>query len=141
MAFSESAACFVAIPSGDTFAPVRKAVIEALEEFQVKTLDPLDISETGQVSANELIERADFVIADASGANKMVLYELGVASGLRKPTLVMIQDTADLPIDLSLQRPLIYRPEEVSKLAAYLRYWIPDAIALQRKKNISSWAV
>ena len=54
------------------------------------------------------INGADFVIADITGRNPNVLYELGVAHTLAKPVLIISRHAADIPIDLSTRRIILY---------------------------------
>lgn len=130
MGLSEASSCFVAIPSADEFTEVRKIVSACLADSHVTRLNPEDPSAV----SSELLERADFVIADVTGSDKYVLYALGAATSLRKPTFMMAQQQSDLPLDLATQQIVLYRPQDLGKLASYLRGWIPDVIALQRQK-------
>jgi hypothetical protein len=54
------------------------------------------------------IHAADFVIADITGRNPNVLYELGIAHTLAKPVLIISKNAADIPIDLSTRRVILY---------------------------------
>jgi len=55
------------------------------------------------------IERADLVVADMTGRNPNVFYELGLAHGLRKPVVLLAQSAADIPFDLGAYRTVIYQ--------------------------------
>jgi hypothetical protein len=136
MVFIESSACFLAIPEGPGFEAVRKAVTEALDQFQVRSLDLGTLSPHSKApNISDTVERVDFVIADVTSESADIFYQLGVADALRKPTLMMAQKQVSLPGDLGNHQLLLYGPEEVSKLVEYLRYWIPDVIAMQRQRN------
>jgi hypothetical protein len=54
------------------------------------------------------INDADFVVADITGRNPNVLYELGIAHTLAKPVLIVSRTAADIPIDLSTRRVILY---------------------------------
>lgn len=56
----------------------------------------------------QAINAADFVIADITGRNPNVLYELGLAHALAKPVLILSRDAQDIPIDLSTRRVILY---------------------------------
>jgi hypothetical protein len=58
------------------------------------------------------INGADFVIADITGRNPNVLYELGIAHTLAKPVLIISRNAADIPIDLSTRRIILYGQSE-----------------------------
>lgn len=141
MAFVPSVACFVAIPQGPQFDAVRHAVSEALNQLKV------DVQELGYVSPNyvspnllpatsDLMEQADFVIADITSQSNDIFYELGVANALRKPTLLMAQQQVPLQGDLARYQLLLYRPGEEPKLTEYLRSWVGDVIERQRQRNV-----
>jgi hypothetical protein len=136
MAFVQSSACFVAIPRDPRFDSVRQVVAEALDESNVISVD-IESQMPGSSVSNisETLERVDFVIADVTDEGSNTLYLLGVADGLRKPTLIMTQNRVPLPGDLARRQLLSYGPQEVSKLRDYLRYWIPDVMSLQLKRN------
>lgn len=52
------------------------------------------------------IEKADFIIADMTGRNANVFYEVGYAHARKKLVLLLTQDADDIPFDF-LQRPHI----------------------------------
>ncbi|NOT55748.1 MAG: hypothetical protein HOP18_14200 [Deltaproteobacteria bacterium] len=56
----------------------------------------------------QAINAADFVIADITGRNPNVLYELGLAHALAKPVLIVSRNAQDIPIDLSTRRVILY---------------------------------
>jgi len=56
------------------------------------------------------ITGAHCVIADISGRNPNVMYELGMAHTLAKPVLILARDAADIPIDLATRRVIVYGP-------------------------------
>ena len=58
------------------------------------------------------LNSADFVIADITGRNPNVLYELGIAHTLAKPVLIISRNAADIPIDLSTRRVILYGQSE-----------------------------
>ena len=47
------------------------------------------------------IHRASLVVAVVTGLNSNVMYELGIAHGLRKKTILLTEDLRELPFDLS----------------------------------------
>ena len=57
----------------------------------------------------EALSEADFVIADLTGRNPNVFYELGVRHALRNNTILIAQDIDDIPFDLRGQRAICYR--------------------------------
>ncbi|MEP1472304.1 MAG: nucleoside 2-deoxyribosyltransferase [Halieaceae bacterium] len=71
------------------------------------------------------ITQCDFVIADITGNNANVFYELGMAHALGKPVLVLTQNMEEVPFDLQSRRILLYdiaKPEDLqSDLEGCLR--------------------
>jgi hypothetical protein len=93
------------LPFSADFAAQREAVFGALQEAGV------DVIRMGDMSAGafwverirQAVRDADFVIADVTGANPNILYELGMAEALQKP-VVLLQDSQSetrLPSDLA----------------------------------------
>ncbi len=69
------------------------------------------------------IDRADLIIAELTSLNPNVLYELGIAHGLLKPTVLLTQTIEDVPFDLRSYRMIVYstRYDEVKELKDQLR--------------------
>lgn len=137
MPFLESSTCFVLIPEGDKFTAVRNVVTEALQKLDVRTLgSPSELPNLpAQSTTSDLLDRADFVIADVTDRSPSTFYVLGIADALRKPTLMLAQEQVPLPADLASQRLLVYRVDETAKLADYLGYWISDYMSMQKQKD------
>jgi hypothetical protein len=64
------------------------------------------------------IYHARFIIADCTGKNSNVFYEIGIAHTLGKPTILISQTKKDIPFDLQHLRYIIYEntPEGMKKL-------------------------
>lgn len=58
------------------------------------------------------IIKSRLIIANITGRNPNVMYELGVAHALGKPTIVVAQDFTDIPFDLNNKRIIIYKNED-----------------------------
>lgn len=71
----------------------------------------------------ESLAAADVVIADLTGQNANVFYELGVRHAIRNNTILLAQDITDIPFDLRGQRaiPYKYDPEQLRKLERELK--------------------
>jgi hypothetical protein len=59
----------------------------------------------------EEIMRADLIVADLTGRNPNVYYELGFAHALGKNTILLAQDLQDVPFDLRHRRLVEYSPD------------------------------
>jgi len=105
------ASCFIVMPFGQEWsADVHRILARACEAAGVRPVrgddlfTPTDILEDIWQSINA----AGFVIADITGRNPNVLYELGIAHALAKPVLILSRDAADIPIDLATRRVILY---------------------------------
>ena len=54
------------------------------------------------------ISKADVIVADMTGRNPNVFYEVGYAHALGKITLLLTQDAADIPFDLKHRQHIVY---------------------------------
>ena len=79
------------------------------------------------------IASADLVVADLTGLNPNVLYELGVAHALEKRTALLTQSIDTAPFDLAAYRMLEYSRDyrDVEKLRSDLRE-LAENVKLQR---------
>jgi hypothetical protein len=110
-AASRQASCFIVMPFSQPWsADVHRLLARACESAGVRPVrgddlfTPTDILEDIWQSINA----ADFIIADITGRNPNVLYELGIAHTLAKPVLILSKEAADIPIDLATRRVILY---------------------------------
>jgi hypothetical protein len=54
------------------------------------------------------IEKAKIIVADLTGRNPNVFYEVGIAHTLNKTVLLLAQNIEDVPFDLRHRRVLLY---------------------------------
>jgi nucleoside 2-deoxyribosyltransferase len=74
------------------------------------------------------IGRTDIFIADVSGSNPNVMYELGIASAMGKRIILLVSaDKAEkLPFDIASYRVLTYDPTNITALRKRLMRHIED---------------
>jgi hypothetical protein len=103
--------CFIVMPfslewSGD----VHTALVAACKAASVTPVRGDDLFTPTDILVDiwQSINGADFVIADITGRNANVLYELGVAHTLAKPVLIISRHAEDIPIDLATRRVILY---------------------------------
>jgi hypothetical protein len=102
---------FIVMPFGPDWADEIHSVVRESCESQgiiatrgddlFRPTDILDDIWTGLVGA-------DLVIADITGRNPNVMYELGMAHTVAKPVLILSQSADDIPFDLTTRRVLVY---------------------------------
>jgi DNA repair exonuclease SbcCD ATPase subunit len=89
-----------------------KTIVPTLEEqgYEVNKADSTDTQRAILEDIIKGITDADLIIADLTGENPNVFYELGVAHGLGVPTVLIAQDVTELPFDLSAYNTIEYSP-------------------------------
>lgn len=106
--------CFVASPINAEFTRVLDTLIRPpIEEcgFEVIRADQIDSSRSIIQDFVEMLLNADLVIADLTGLNPNVMYELGLAHAFTRPTVIITQDLNSLPFDLKPYRVIDYSTE------------------------------
>jgi hypothetical protein len=78
------------------------------DDFQVLRGDDLLNQQAILKDIVLLIHESDLIIADLSGLNPNVFYELGLAHALRKNVILLTQDIGELPFDLRSYRTIEY---------------------------------
>jgi nucleoside 2-deoxyribosyltransferase len=85
------------------------------------------ITQLGRITDQimDAIETADIVIADITGRNANVLWELGFAHALGKPCALLMRNVDQAPFDIYDHRRVDYQPtpteEDERRLADILR--------------------
>ena len=105
---------FVLMPFEEDFDSVYndflKPVFENLEDAQYQVTRADDIGNQRSILNDIVVQiaQSDLVIADLTGCNPNVFYELGLAHALRRPVILLTQDIEDVPFDLQPYRTLEY---------------------------------
>jgi len=74
------------------------------------------------------INHARVIIADCTGNNPNVFYELGIAHTLGKKTLLLVQNIDDVPFDIQPLRQLVYTPDDLDALRRQLTSDLPNLL-------------
>jgi|GEM_PF-4765511 len=120
---------FVLMPFNNEFDLVYESIKKVVEEagFLCKRGDE-DLRPTAILPyILQEIVKARLVIADITGRNSNVFYELGMAHAMDKPVLMMAESGSEIPFDVSSTRVLIY--EDPAKLREKLRKWLVKSLA------------
>jgi hypothetical protein len=123
--------CFVMMPFGAWFDRYYAEIyVPAIKEAGFEPVRADELFTTGSVVEQiwEQIEKAKILLADLSGKNPNVFYELGLAHAAKKPVVFTAGQLEDVPFDLRHLRVIVYEvhePEWASRLrtsvADYLR--------------------
>lgn len=108
------------MPFQDRFFSIyQKAIRPSLLEIGCKVEHANDVvtSEDRIIAAiYDQIAQAKFLVADITGKNPNVFYELGYAHALGKKVLIIVQDKGDVPFDISQLRYILYKPDSLHAL-------------------------
>jgi hypothetical protein len=131
--FRESPECFLISPHSDAGHQIQNLIRNVLQEQGVELVAAETISYRGSLPGTFMnaIERAHFVIADITDQNLEALFELGVAYGLRKRSLILCQKQAseNMPVTIGGQTIIFYDPEDTAGLSTFLGNWVQRSIA------------
>jgi hypothetical protein len=107
----DSKLAFVLMPFKENLRPIYKDHIRPVVESEgLFCLRADEIAGTGLITWDvwEKINRARFLIADLTGKNPNVFYEVGLAHALGKDVILLTQDLKDVPFDLKSLRCIVY---------------------------------
>jgi len=108
--------CFVLMPFQDLHQQYFKGIIApAVESLGLVARKADDIYGTAPIIDDiwRSIWTAEVVIADVTGKNPNVNYELGLSHALGVPTILMTQDMVDVPFDYRHLRCIVYDTRQV----------------------------
>lgn len=113
--------CFVLMPFRETFnSYYQQIIIPAIQATNLHPVRADEITQAGTI-VNQVwdeIHAATLCIAELTGLNANVMYELGLADALQKPTILLTQNVDEVPFDLRHRRLLAYDTRQVDWSAA-----------------------
>lgn len=127
MAMSSKKSCFVIAPIGTPESPVRRHSDQVLRHIIRPAVEPLDyravradeIAEPGVITS-QIMQRVigdDLVVADLTGLNPNVLYELAVRHAILKPFVQIINQGETIPFDVSGIRTVFFDLQDPDSVA------------------------
>jgi hypothetical protein len=137
---SDKKKCFVISPIGTEGSPERERADTVLKYLIKKALSPEfdviradDDTNPGAITPRivQSILEADLVIADITGSNANVFYELAIAHGYRKPTVHLQESSEHPPFDIKDMRILAYdttNPGRLEKAQESLKAFVASAL-------------
>lgn len=141
--------CFIITPIGADGSEIRTEITGVIESVIKPTLEneynvkAAHLSLSSVQITKEIIEdifNADLIIANLTGANPNVMYELSFAHALRKPVVHIIKDGETPPFDINEQRYLNYTDNMlgVTELKAKLFDYVQEAMKDKTGKRVSN---
>jgi hypothetical protein len=125
--------CFVMMPFGPWYDIYYKEIyVPAIKEAGYEPVRADELFSSGSVVEQiwEQIDKAKVLLADLTGKNANVFYELGLAHANRKPVVFTSGILEDVPFDLRHLRVIIYETRDPSwnlKLKALITSYIKSA--------------
>ncbi len=140
MPSSELKSCFVIMPFDADLSSIYKDIIKpTVESCGIEIHRADDFFTVGHIISDiwQRIVEADFLIADLTGRNPNVYYELGIAHTIGKPVILVVQRIEDVPFDIHHQRVILYGPryDQIEKFRKDLEQSIAE-IRADRLKQV-----
>jgi len=132
---------FVLMPFTPDFDDIYKLGIKASAEavgVEAQRVDEQIYTESILERIYRQIDVADFVIADMTGRNPNVFYEVGYAHAKGKLCTLITQSADDIPFDLKHHRHIIYN-NKITRLKDQLISeikWMKNQAALTKQQSI-----
>ena len=131
---------FVLLPHTDQFRGVFEYAIKpAMEANGILVKKAEDIYQPGSILAQvwERIRKAEVIVADLSGKNANVIYELGLCYGIQRCPILLVRDPAELPFNLRNLRYIEYEDsaEGTENLKRRLTATIEEFLAAVRTRE------
>ena len=126
--------CFVMMPFGAWFDRYYQEIyVPAIKDAGLEPVRADELFSTGSVVEQiwEQIEKSKLLLADLSGKNPNVFYELGLAHAAKKPVIFTSCAVDDVPFDLRHLRVIIYEirePEWSSRLRQSVTDYLRNAM-------------
>lgn len=103
---------FVLMPFAEDFSDIYKLGIKSVATnlgMRCERVDEIEFNDAILSQIYDGIQRADLVIADMTGRNPNVFYEVGYAHALAKEVVLLTQKAQDIPFDLAGQNHIVYK--------------------------------
>ncbi len=107
--------CFTIMPFGVWFDSYFESIyVPAIEAAGLKASRADDLYRPSTIIHDiwEYTQQAKVILADLSGKNPNVFYELGLAHALAKPAVIVAESMDDVPFDLRALRMILYNKNE-----------------------------
>lgn len=139
--------CFVITPVGEDRSEIRRkadglisAVIKpVLEKLNIEPVVPHEMNMPGSITTQLIksILNHELVIANLTGLNPNVMYELAVRHAKRLPVVCVVEEGTELPFDIKLERVIFYEDNmfSVESLKDRLENTIIEALKDKKPDN------
>lgn len=107
--------CFVLMPFNPSFDRIyREQIKPSAEALGFKCIRADDIFSPTPILEDIWIHilKSKVIIADVTGRNPNVFYEIGIAHTVGRPVIIITQDKSDVPFDIAHYRYFVYSDDE-----------------------------
>ena len=106
--------CFILMPFDEPFDTIYKNYIKPTVEQKFRIIRADTIFKSSEIIEDiwEHINKAKFIIADVTGKNPNVFYELGIAHTVGKEVFIITQTKDDVPFDVQHRRYFEYSDDK-----------------------------
>lgn len=120
---------FVLTPFNEKYNSQYETIKKVVNEFGFKCSKGDDSNLSNNILGHIVheIQKSRMVIANISGRNPNVFYELGIAHALGKPVVIVSESLADIPFDVNSNRIMAFDDE--LDLSNKLKKWFVHALA------------
>jgi hypothetical protein len=107
---------FILMPFTRDLEPIYEIITRAADEVGLRSFRADSILAVGSIidQIYESIAKSGLIVADLTGRNQNVMYELGLANAMGKKTLLLSQNIKDVPFDVRQQRVFTYKLSDSS---------------------------
>lgn len=139
--------CFIITPIGEPNTEIRRkadgvisAVIKpVVEQFGYTVVCPHEMAKNGSITQQviEEILNDDLVIANLTGLNANVMYELAIRHATKKPVITISEKSTKLPFDIYTERTLFYEDNmfQVNALSQELETMLKEPANAKENDN------
>jgi hypothetical protein len=123
--------CFVLLPFKEQFFRIyEEAMLPAINDAGLRGLHAGEIFDNREIVEDiwESICTAKLVVADVTGRNPNVFYELGICHTLGKEVIVLTQSSIDVPFDIRHRRFIEYEPDKLVSLKTKLERTVKQVL-------------
>jgi nucleoside 2-deoxyribosyltransferase len=108
---------------------LRDTIAATLRDFGVEVIELRGSGPELQYAILKGIQSSDFVVADVSQQNPNVMYEIGLAQGMKKPTILLISlNSKGIPFDLEGSLFVVYDSERPESLREALSWRLKQSV-------------
>jgi hypothetical protein len=122
------------MPFSEQMSQVHVEIRKAVEEYaEITCLRADDLAHPAKITDDiwAKIQQARFAIADVTGSNPNVFYEVGLCHAIGKPVILLLEKGSQMPFDLSGIRYLRYSRTDFADLRAQLVKYIKGCLELK----------